>query len=129
MNLHTLDYVILLCEDLAVMKAFYHDILSFPVERDWESWIELRAGSGLLTLRKRGCPYDGPMPQFATGVQLAFRVLPSEAERWYAELLEGKVEILEPPRDQEYGHRTLCFKDPEGNILEICAESGVSGCT
>ncbi len=57
MNLHTLDYVILLCEDLAVMKTFYHEILGFPVERDWESWIELRAGSGLLTLRKRGCPY------------------------------------------------------------------------
>lgn len=30
--------------------------------------------------------------------------------------------MLEPPRDHEYGHRTLFFKDPEGNILEIYAD-------
>lgn len=33
-TLHTLDYVILLCQDLAPMKAFYHDVLGLPVERD-----------------------------------------------------------------------------------------------
>jgi len=55
-------------------------------------------------------------------VQLAFHVAPSEVERWYFELLEKKVEILEPPRDRDYGHRTLFFKDPEGNILEIYAD-------
>lgn len=122
MNLHTLDYVILLCEDLAAMKAFYHEILGFPIERDWEGWIELRAGAVLLTLRKRGRSYDGPMPQDAAGVQLAFRVPPSEVERWYSKLLEKNVEILEPPRDQEYSHRTLFFCDPGGNILEIYAD-------
>jgi lactoylglutathione lyase len=55
-------------------------------------------------------------------VQLAFRVAPPEVERWYAELLEKKVEILELPRDRDYGHRTLFFKDPDGNILEIYAD-------
>ncbi len=122
MNLHTLDYVILLCEDVATMKSFYHEVLGFPIERDWEDWIELRAAAVLLTLRKRGRPYDGPIPQGSAGVQLAFRVAPSEVERWYFELLEKKVEILEPPRDRDYGHRTLFFKDPEGNILEIYAD-------
>jgi catechol-2,3-dioxygenase len=32
------------------------------------------------------------------------------------------VKILEPPQDKDYGHRTLFFKDPEGNILEIYAD-------
>lgn len=122
MNLHTLDYVILLCEDLAAMKAFYHEVLGFPVERDWEAWVELHAGAVLLTLRQRGRPYDGAIPRGAAGVQLAFRVPPSEVVRWYSELLEKNVEILEPPRDWEYGHRTLFFKDPDGNILEIYAD-------
>ena len=40
----------------------------------------------------------------------------------HQELLDKKMEILEPPRDQDYGHRTLFFRDPEGNILEIYAE-------
>jgi catechol-2,3-dioxygenase len=37
-------------------------------------------------------------------------------------LLEKQVEIIEAPRDEGYGHRTLFFKDPEGNILEIYAD-------
>jgi hypothetical protein len=52
MNLHTLDYVILLCEDLARMKAFHHGVLGFPIQRDWEGWIEMRLGAVLLTLRR-----------------------------------------------------------------------------
>lgn len=122
MNLHTLDYVILLCEDVGAMKAFYHEVLGFPIERDWEGWMELRAGAILLTLRQRGRPYDGQISRGAAGVQLAFRVTPQEVEAWYADLLQKRVDILEPPQDKEYGHRTLFFKDPEGNILEIYAE-------
>jgi catechol-2,3-dioxygenase len=40
----------------------------------------------------------------------------------HTELIDHQVEIIEAPRDQEYGHRTLFFKDPEGNILEIYAD-------
>ena len=118
-----LTYIVLLCEDLARMKTFYHETLGFPIRRDWEDWIELRAGSVLLTLRSRGRPYDGPpkAPDSA-GVQLAFRVEPAEVYDWHQQLREKGMEILEPPRDQEYGHRTLFFKDPEGNILEIYAD-------
>ena len=116
-----LDYVILLCEDLARMKSFYHETLGFPIERDWAGWIELRAGSVLLTLRPRGRTYDGPA-SLSAGVQLAFRVAPSDVQSCYDELLQKGVEILEPPRDHDYGHRTLFFKDPEGNILEIYAD-------
>ena len=121
-NLHTLDYVILLCEDLGLMKTFYHDVLGLPIERDWADWIEMRAGAVLLTLRHRGRPYDGPSRDGSAGVQLAFRVPPPEVDAWYNKLLQKQVEILEPPRDRDYGHRTLFFKDPGGNVLEIYAE-------
>jgi catechol 2,3-dioxygenase-like lactoylglutathione lyase family enzyme len=58
----------------------------------------------------------------AAGVQLAFRVEPEEVYACHNELLHRQVQILEPPRDQDYGHRTLFFRDPEGKILEIYAE-------
>lgn len=121
-GIHTLDYVVLLCEDLSRMKAFYHETLGFPIERDWEGWVEMRVGSVLLTLRRRGRIYDGPKTPDAASLQLAFRVEPAEVYGCYNELLERQVEILEPPRDHDYGHRTLFFRDPEGNILEIYAE-------
>jgi len=47
---------------------------------------------------------------------------PQNLNTAHQELLENSVEVLEPPTDQSFGHRTLYFKDPEGNILEIYAE-------
>ena len=82
----------------------------------------MQVGSVLLTLRKRGRRYDGGKLPDSAGVQLAFRVSPAEVETCYIELREKQVEIIDPPADQDYGHRTLFFKDPDGNILEIYAD-------
>jgi glyoxylase I family protein len=121
-NIRNLDYVVLLCDDTARMKAFYHGILGFPIYRDRDDWIEMRVGAVLLTLRRRGRPYDGEKYLNSAGVQLAFRVAPPEVDSCYTELLDKQIEIIEAPRNQQYGHRTLFFKDPEGNILEIYAD-------
>jgi catechol-2,3-dioxygenase len=121
-QIRNLDYVVILCKDTTTMKAFYHETLGFPIYRDWKDWIEMRVGAVLLTLRKRGRLYDGEKYPSSASVQLAFRVAPHEVDTCYAELLHKQVEIIEAPRDQDYGHRTLFFKDPEGNILEIYAD-------
>lgn len=121
-HIRNLDYVILLCEEMARMKDFYHEILGFPIHRDWGDWLEMRVGEVLLTLRPRGRPYDGPKMPNSAGVQLAFRVAPDEVETCHTELVRKQVEIIEAPRDWDYGHRTLFFKDPDGNVLEIYAE-------
>jgi lactoylglutathione lyase len=39
-----------------------------------------------------------------------------------AELTAAGVLIVSPPTDQPFGHRTLFFRDPDGNVLEIYAE-------
>lgn len=121
-TIRNLDYVVILCDDLPRMKQFYQSVMGFPVYRDLGDWVEMQVGAVLLTLRPRGRPYDlGRVPGAAT-VQLAFRVAPSEVESCYAELLEKQVEIIEGVKEQGYGHQTLFFKDPEGNILEIYAD-------
>jgi catechol-2,3-dioxygenase len=121
-NIRNLDYVILLCEEMPRMKAFYHGVLGFPIYRGNEEWVEMNVGATLLTLRKRGRPYDGAKLPDSAGVQLAFRVAPAEVDECHRELIRKQVEILDPPRELGYGHRTLFFKDPEGNILEIYAD-------
>jgi len=119
-----LDYVVLLCDDMQRMKQFYRDVMGFPIHRDWGYWVELRVGSVLLALRARAdFPFAGPRFQRGSvGVQLAFRVTPAEVDACYAELRERGVEILEPPISKDYGHKTLFFKDPDGNVLEIYAD-------
>lgn len=129
-TIRNLDYLVLLCEQVPPMRAFYEGVLGFPLHRDpWEGrWVELRVGSQLLTLRPRGWleldgrPVDAPGSPGAASVQIAFRVPPGEVDRCHRELVAADVEIVQPPRDQPWGHRTLFARDPEDNLLEIYAE-------
>ena len=80
---------------------------------------------------QRYLPVPDPVPaelsihQASTGsvFQLAFRVPPPAVEQCHQELIASGVEILSPPKDlPSWRHRTLFFRDPEGNIIEIYAE-------
>jgi catechol 2,3-dioxygenase-like lactoylglutathione lyase family enzyme len=118
-----LTYVIVLCDDIERVKAFYRDLFAFPIDSESETTLAFRAGSVLLSLRQRTRGYDGQgVRAELPGMQIAFLVAPEEVERCYAQLVEKGVTILDPPTDQPRGHRTVYFADPEGNILEIYAE-------
>ncbi len=122
-QLEQLGYVILLCSNLERMKEFYRDLLSFPVVLETETGLTFRAGSVFLGLRKRTRLYDGCNLQAESpGVQLAFLVSRGEVDFHYQRLVEQGVKILDPPADQAWGHRTVYFADPEGNLLEIYSE-------
>src|ERR1041385_6685524 len=102
-TIRNLDYVVLLCDDIASMKAFYHDIMGFPIYRDWGDWFEMQVGAVLLTLRPRGRSYDGGRISGSAGVQLAFRVAPDDLAPCFEELKEKGVTILQTPQDTGYG--------------------------
>ena len=122
-SLTQLNYVIVLCDDLDRMKAFYRMLFAFPIDSESETGLAFRAGSVLLALRKRTRDYDGQgVRGELPGVQIAFLVSPAEVDLCYGQLLEMGVEIVDPPTDQPRGHRTVYFIDPEGNLLEIYAE-------
>ena len=135
-NIRNLDYVVLLCEDLSRMKHFYNEIMGFPIHLEKSSWVEMRVGAMLLTLSTRERPFVGnPISKDSAAIQLAFRVAPQEVETCYEELKAHDVEIVQPPRIiderawQYWQHKTLFFKDPEGNLLEIYAEIDISNIT
>jgi len=80
-------------------------------------------GANILALAERGGRFDDPAPPVGTlSLQLAFRVAPQEVDLCAATLTERGVDIVSPPTDQPFGHRTLFFRDPDGNVLEIYAE-------
>jgi len=122
-SIRSIDYTVLLCDDPARMKRFYMDTFGFEVARELreQHWTELRVGAGILALRPRW-PGEGKREPGAASVQLAFRVSPSEVQRCHEELKRKDVAITDPPKDQAWGHRTLFFRDPEDNVLEIYAE-------
>ncbi|MDP6832794.1 MAG: VOC family protein [Alphaproteobacteria bacterium] len=125
-DIHNCDYVILLCSKMQETRAFYEQVMGFTVEHDAENWVSFRVGATLLTLRPRGpAPAwdDGPTTPGAANVQLAFRVPPPSVDACHEELVAKGVPIVRAPTDlPDWRHRTLFFRDPENNVIEIYAE-------
>ena len=65
---------------------------------------------------------DVPTPNGSASLQLAFKVSAPEVDTCADELVRHGVNLLSPPTDQVFGHRTLFFRDPDGNLLEVFAD-------
>ncbi|UCI06486.1 VOC family protein [Mesorhizobium sp. B1-1-8] len=123
-KIRNIDYTIIFARDMRRMRRFYEGVMNFPVHSSLgEGWIAYQVGSCLLALTERGVMFDdAPPPQGALSLQLAFRVAPAEVDECAQALREHGVAIEKEPTDQPWGHRTLFFRDPDGNVLEIYAD-------
>lgn len=125
-DMRSLDYTVLLCSKMDDTRTFYRDVLGFPVDADLGTWVSFRLGTAVLALRPRGTApagEDGPAVAGSAAVQLAFRVPLSVLHECHEELVAKGVPILKEPSDlPAWRHRTLFFRDPEGNLIEIYAE-------
>ena len=65
---------------------------------------------------------NAPTPAGSASLQLAFKVAAEDVDRCADELVRHGVDLLEAPTNQSFGHRTLFFRDPDGNLLEVYAE-------
>ena len=122
--IRALDYTILFARDWYAMRKFYAEVMHFDVYHEIaENWIEFRVGGNILALAKPGLIVpDQPPPTGVASVQLAFRVRKEEVDAAEAALRTGGVTIVAPATDQRWGHRTMFFRDPDGNLLEIYAD-------
>ena len=122
--IRSLDYTVIFARQMTAMRDFYGTVLGLPVQRELTPrWIEYRIGSSVLALTERGAMFDDPSPPIGVlSVQIAFRVSPEEVALCATTLKERGVKIVSGPTDRSFGHRTLFFRDPDGNVLEIYAE-------
>lgn len=122
--IRAIDYTVIFVRDMAAMRRFYEDVLALSLLRELSpSWIEYGIGPNTLALAKPSrTPADAPVPAGTASLQLAFKVSRAEVDQCADELVRQGVALLSPPTDQSFGHRTLFFRDPDGNLLEIYAE-------
>lgn len=120
-----LDYTIVYALDMQKMRAFYSQVMGFELRRELTpQWVEYSVGTNILTLTEKSWIWknDAETPLGSTSVHLAFRVAPGEVSTCTEELRSKGVEIVEDVRDQPWGHRTVFFRDPDGNVIEIYAD-------
>ncbi len=122
--IRAIDYTVIFVRDMVAMRHFYENVLAFALTRELsQNWIEYQIGSNTLALaRPSRTSADTPTPQGSASLQLAFRVSAPEVDQCADELLRHGVALVSPPTDQSFGHRTLFFRDPDGNLLEVYAE-------
>jgi catechol 2,3-dioxygenase-like lactoylglutathione lyase family enzyme len=123
-SIRAIDYTVIFVRDMAAMRRFYGDILRLPLTRELSpGWIEYQIGGNTLALaRPSRTAKDAPTPAGSASLQLAFKVSPPDVDRCADELVRQGVGLLSPPTDQPFGHRTLFFRDPDGNLLEVFAD-------
>ena len=123
-QIRQIDYTVIHARDLAAMRHFYETVMEFPLERVLsERWIEFRIGTNILALTAPGGRFgDAPPETGAASLQLAFRVPPPAVAECAAALEAKGVKLVSPLTDHAFGHRTIFFRDPDGNVIEIYAE-------
>jgi len=122
--IRAIDYTVIFVRDMTAMRCFYEGVLRFPVSREMSpGWIEYRVGGNTLALaRPSRTAADAPTPTGSAALQLAFKVSAPDVDQCADELVRHGVDLLSPPTDQAFGHRTLFFRDPDGNLLEVFAD-------
>ena len=123
-EIRQIDYTAIFARDMVAMRHFYESVMEFPLQRVLsDSWIEYRVGNNTLALTRHSPRFGGEPPAPGSlSLQLAFRVSPQAVAQCAAALEAKGVKLIQPLTDHAFGHRTIFFRDPDGNVLEIYAE-------
>ena|ERR1051326_8992879 len=113
---------VLYAEDLAAAEQCYDGVLGLERLGCSALVVSLRCGAGVLLIfdpRKSGVT-DRDVPSHGThGVgHVAFAAKPQDLPAWREQLQQAGVPI-EKEIDWEEGGRSIYFRDPAGNVVEL----------
>ncbi len=121
-------HVALRVQDIVRSVKFYAEVLKMKVE--WspdEENVYLSSGSDNLALHQvRGGEADtrlGSLDHFGFLV-----AKPEEVDEWAAELEASGIQLVQKPRTHRDGARSIYFRDPDGNLIQLLYHPPISGC-
>jgi predicted enzyme related to lactoylglutathione lyase len=115
-------------DDVEGLAGFYARLLDAPAALN-EYYVEIQAGSASVGFSRRrftecreadGMPAPGPSepgPVRRGGIILDFLVGDVDAE--YPRIAALGVDWVMPPTTQPWGNRSMMFRDPAGNLVNV----------
>ena len=113
---------VLYAEDLAAAERFYHEALGLELIERGNLAAVFRCCGGVLLIfdpRKSAAPgRDVPAHGTSGAGHVAFAAKPEELESWREQLRQAGISI-EREVDWPEGGRSIYFRDPAGNVVEL----------
>jgi catechol 2,3-dioxygenase-like lactoylglutathione lyase family enzyme len=101
-------------------RRFYREVLGLEPVREGSAAHRLGSGVFLLFNADESSVQDSPPAHGATGgVHTCFLAAPGEYERWKDRLAGAGVETVDEITWEATGLRSIYFRDPARNMLEI----------
>ena len=112
-----LDHIGLNVANLDESIAFYKDLFGFSIIERWDTPKQAFVGTDTTVLGLMEMPnYDF---RIYTMAHLAFPCGKNDFPSVVAKVQNLGLEIVAGPKEQR-GGETILFRDPSGNILEVC---------
>jgi catechol 2,3-dioxygenase-like lactoylglutathione lyase family enzyme len=119
-----LAYACVLTRDIERLAAFYREVLQ--ADPEWTGpYAEFPTGGGIFSLWSVKAYADiagtAAVPNFGSApVMLEFEIDDVDAEyRRLQHLAAFNIEFIIPPTTMAWGNRSIYFRDPEGNLLNL----------
>jgi catechol-2,3-dioxygenase len=113
---------VLYAEDLGAAECFYRDVVGLEVIARGDLAVVFRCGGGVLLIfdpRKSRAPGRNVPSHGTSGAgHVAFATKPDDLSAWRKQLREAGIPI-ELEMDWEEGGRSMYFRDPAGNVVEL----------
>lgn len=132
MNAGSIFETVLYAKDLAAAERFYREALGLESLGRSDLLVVFRCGAGVLLIFdpcKSGVPgRDVPSHGTSGAGHVAFAVQPEELQNWREQLENAGVSI-ECEVDWPQGGRSIYFRDPAGNSVELAPPTLWGGCS
>jgi len=118
-RLTTLDYTILVVDDLDAALRFYTEALGLPLGHRSGPYAQLDTGSCRLALYERSAMAEtlGVRDADVAGFEIGFKV--DDVDGVYSELVGRGATPVVPPTDRPWRQRTAYVRDPDGHLVEL----------
>jgi len=121
--LRSLDYTVLIVEELDRSVRFYTEVLGIPLKHRAPDYAQLATENTRLALYTREAmsrtldqPLARPDPD-APGFEIGFLV--PDVERAFEALTSAGAIGVQEPTTRPWGQRTAYLRDPDGHLIEL----------